>query len=412
MDVKTAFLHGDLEEEIYMKQPDGFQVKGKEDCVCRLRKSLYGLKQAPRQWYKKFESFMCDQGYKKTTSDHCVFVKKFSNDDFIILLLYVDDMLIVRKDVSRIDRLKKKLGESFAMKDMGAAKQILGIRIIRDREKWKLWLSQEQYIKRVLQRFQIENAKAVSTPFATHFKLSVKQSPSNKAEKLDMERVPYASAVGSLMYAMVCTRPYIAHAVGTVSRFLSNPGREHWNSVKWILRYLHGTVDMKLCFGGDKPTLVGYSDSDMAGDVDSRKSTSGYLIKFAGGAVAWQSRLQRCVTLSTTEAEFIAITEACKELLWLKKFLQELGFVQDKYPLFVDSQSAIHLGKNPTFHSRSKHIDVRYHWIRDALDAKLLELAKIHTDDNGANMMTKALPRGKFEICFEIAGLAVISTYL
>nr|KYP48757.1 Retrovirus-related Pol polyprotein from transposon TNT 1-94 [Cajanus cajan] len=136
---------------------------------------------------------------------------------------------------------------------------------------------------------------------------------------------------------MVCTRPDIAHAVGTVSRFLSNPGREHWNVAKWILRYLHGTVDMKLCFGGDKPTLVGYSDSDMVGDVDSRKSTSGYLIKFAGGAVAWQSRLQRCVALSTIEAEFIAITEACKELLWLKKFLQELGFVQDKYPLFIDS---------------------------------------------------------------------------
>nr|KYP41608.1 Retrovirus-related Pol polyprotein from transposon TNT 1-94 [Cajanus cajan] len=197
---------------------------------------------------------------------------------------------------------------------------------------------------------------------------------------------------------MVCTKLDIAHVVGTINRFLSNPGREHWNVVKWILRYLHGTIDMKLCFGGDKPILVGYSDSDMTRDVDPRKSTSGYLIKFAGGVVAWQSRLQRCVALSTTQAEFIAITEACKELLWLKKFLQELGFV------------AIHLGKNPTFHFRSKHIDVRYHWIRDALDAKLLGLGKIYTDDNWAGMMTKALPRGKFEVCCEIAGLAVIST--
>jgi len=225
-----------------------------------------------------------------------------------------------------------------------------------------------------------------------------------------MKRVPYASAVGSLMYAMVCTRPDIAHAVGTVSRFLSNPGREHWNAVKWILRYLCGTTSLRLCFGGDKPTLVGYTDSDMAGDIDSRKSTSGYLIKFAGGAVAWQSKLQRCVALSTTEAEFIAITEACKELLWMKKFLQELGFVQDKYFLFCDSQSAIHLGKNSTFHSRSKHIDVRYHWIRDVLDVRLLELAKVHTDDNGANMMTKTLSRLKFEACCEIARLAIIST--
>jgi hypothetical protein len=353
---------------------------------------------------------MSDQGYKKTTSDHCVFVRKFSNDDFIILLLYVDDMLIVGKNISNIDRLKKQLGESFAMKDMGAAKQILGIRIMRDRKERKLWMSQEHYIERVLQRFQMENSKAVNTPLATHFKLSYKQSPSSEDETFDMKRVPYASAVGSLMYAMVCTRPDIAHAVGTVSRFLSNPGREHWNAVKWVLRYLRGTTCMRLCFGGDKPTLEGYSDSDMAGDIDSRKSTSGYMIKFAGGAVAWQSRLQKCVALSTTEAEFIAITEACKELLWLKKFLQELDFVQDKYVLFVDSQSAIHLGKNPTFHNRSKHIDVRYHWIRDVLDAKLLELAKVHTDDNGSDMMTKALSRGKFDACCDIAGLAISST--
>ena len=150
----------------------------------------------------------------------------------------------------------------------------------------------------------------MSTPLATHFKLSVKQSPSNEVEKTNISKVPYASAVGSLMYAMVCTRPDIAHVVGTVSRFLSNPSRKHWNAVKWILRYLYGTIDMKLYFGGDKPTLMGYSDSDMVGDIDSRKSTSDYLIKFVGGVVTWQSRLQRCVALSTTEAEFIAITEA------------------------------------------------------------------------------------------------------
>ena len=302
------------------------------------------------------------------------------------------------------------MGKSFAMKDMGAAKQILVIRIICDRKEKKLWLSQEHYIKRVLQRFHMEKAKVVSTPLATHFKLSSKQSPSNEDDKLYMQRVPYASAVGSLMYAMVCTRPDIAHAVGTVSRFLSNPGREHWNAIKWILRYLRGTVNMMLCFSDDKPTVVGYSDLDMAGDIDSKKSTSSYMIKFEGGAVTWQSRLQRCVALSTTEAEFISITEACKELLWVKKFLQELGVVQDKYLLFMDSQSAIYLGKNSIFHSKSKHIDMGFHWIRDALDAKLLELAKIHTDDNGADMMTRALPRGKFEVCCEIFGLAVIST--
>ena len=232
MDVKTAFLHGDLEEEIYMEQPEGFKERGKENFVCKLKKSLYGLKQAPRQWYKKFESVMGEQGYKKTTSDYYVFVQKFSDDDFIILLLYVDDMLIVGWNVSRINNLKKELSKSFAMKDLGPAKQILGMKIVRDRGVKKLWLSHERYIEKVLQRFNMDKAKVVSCPLANHFKLSSKQCPSTDKEKEEMEKVPYASAVESLMYAMVCTRPDITHAVGVVSRFLSNPGKEHWAAVK------------------------------------------------------------------------------------------------------------------------------------------------------------------------------------
>ncbi|WKA04180.1 hypothetical protein VitviT2T_022237 [Vitis vinifera] len=328
MDVKTAFLHGDLDKEIYMEQPEGFVLKGKEDYVCKLKKSLYGLKQAPRQWYKKFESVMGEQGYRKTTSDHCVFVQKFSDDDFVILLLYVDDILIVGRNVSRIDNLKKQLSKSFAMKDLGPVKRILSIIIERDRASKKLCMLQEQYIEKVLARFNMSKAKVVSSPLASHFKLSSRHSPSTDKEKEDMRRVSYASALGSLMYAMVCTRPDIAYAVGVVSRFLSNPGRHHWEAVKCIMRYLRGIFKLKLTFEGGKPILVGYTDSDMAGDVDNRRSTSGYLMTFSGGAVSWQSRLQKCVALSTTEAEYIAAAEACKELLWMKCFMQELGFKQ------------------------------------------------------------------------------------
>ncbi|KAL5821663.1 hypothetical protein ACOSQ3_023545 [Xanthoceras sorbifolium] len=405
LDVKTAFLHGDLDEEIYMEQPEGFQVKGKEKSVCRLKKSLYGLKQAPRQWYKKFDSFMEKNEYNRTTADHCVFIKKFSDGDFIILLLYVDDMLIVGQDIGKINRLKKELSKSFAMKDLGPAKQILGMRITRNRQNRRIWLSQERYVEKVLERFNMSKAKSVSSPLASHFKLNASQCPSSKEEKSEMSKVPYASAVGSLMYAMVCTRPDIAHVVGVVSRFLSNPGKEHWTAVKWILRYLRGTSSHCLCFGNCKPVLEGYTDSDMAGDMDTRKSISGYLITFAGGAVSWQSRLQKCIALSTTEAEYIAITEGCKEMLWMEKFLQELDQKQESYVLYCDSQSAIHLSKNQTFHSRSKHIDVRYHWIRDVLENKLLQVEKIHTNDNGADMMTKNLPREKLAICREIAGM-------
>ncbi|KAF3634692.1 putative phosphatidylserine synthase 2-like [Capsicum annuum] len=219
----------------------------------------------------------------------------------------------------------------------------------------------------------MDKAKVVSTPLAMHFKLSMKQCPSNDDEKEDMKKVSYASVVGSLMYAMVCTRPDIAHAVGN-------------------------------------PIFCGYTDSNMAGDIDTCKSTSGYLVTFAGGVVSCQSRLQKCVALSTKEAELIAAVEAYKEFLWMKRFLGELGCAQERYVLYCDSQSAIHPGKNSTFHGRSKHIDVRYHWIRDVLDSKLLELEKIHTDDNGSDTMTKALPRGKFEDCCMIAEMTVSST--
>jgi hypothetical protein len=309
------------------------------------------------------------------------------------------------KDIKKIDRLKQELGKSFAMKDLGPAKQILGMEITRDRSSRKLWLSQERYIEKVLERFNMNAAKPVSTPLDGHFKLSDKQCPKTKAEVEEMRKIPYASAVGSLMYAMVCTRPDIAYAVGVVSRYLANPGKEHWAAVKWILRYLRGSSRLSLCYGDGKPVLEGYTDADMAGDIDSRKSTSGFMFTFAGGAVSWQSKLQKVVALSTTEAEYIAVTEACKEMLWMKRFLQELSLKQEEHVVYCDSQSAIHLSKNPSQHSKSKHIEIRYHWIRDTLEQKVLQLEKVHTDDNGSDMMTKALLKGKFEVCRNLAGL-------
>ena len=296
------------------------------------------------------------------------------------------------------------------MKYLGLANEILSMKITRDRKSKRLWLSQERYIEKVLERFNMGEAKPVCTPLAGHFKLGSHQCPTNDKEKEEMKTVPYSSAVGSLMYAMVCTRPDIAFAVGVVSRFLSNPGTEHWEAVKWILEYFKGTSKACLCFGSNKPILKAYTDVDWAGDVNARKSTSGYLVTFAGGAVSWQSKLQKCVALSTTEAEYIAITEASKELLWMKKFFKELGMNQNKYILYCDSQSAIHLSKNPTFHSRSKHIQVRYYWIRDVLEMKLLQLEKIHTDDNGSDMLTKTVTSQKLWICREMAGLLESST--
>ena len=405
LDVKTAFLHGDLEEEIYMQQPEGFEDKRKEDLVCKLKKSLYGLKQAPRQWYKKFDSFMVGHGYRRTVADYCVYFKRYPGENFIILLLYVDDMLIVGQDRAQISKLKEELAESFEMKDLGPAKQILGMEITRDRKNRRLWLSQERYVERILERFNMKEAKPVTTPLGGHCKLSKSSCPSTEEENKKMVVIPYSSAVGSLMYAMVCTRPDIAHTVGVVSRFLSNPGKQHWEAVKWIFRYLRRTSKLCLSFGRGKLVLEGYTDADMAGDLDGRKSTSGYLFTFAGGAVSWQSKLQKCVALSTTEAEYIAVTEAGKELVWIKTFFKELGMQQDEYVVYCDSQSAIDLSKNATYHSRTKHIEVRYHWIRDATEKKRFKLKKIHTDKNAADMMTKVIPKQKMEFCSMLAGM-------
>ncbi|KAK0594571.1 hypothetical protein LWI29_027750 [Acer saccharum] len=235
---------------------------GKEELVCRLTKSLYGLKQAPRQWYKKFDGFMQGNGYFRCNANHCCYFKKVKSS-FIILLLYVDDMLVAGADVEEINNLKKQLSSEFEMKDLGAAKQILGMRISRNEQKGTLKLSQAE--------------------------LSKEQSPKTKVEKDFMAKVSYASAIGSLMYAMTCTRPDISHAVGVVSRYMSNPGKPHWEAVKWILRYLRGTTEKCLTFRRDELKLEGYVDSDFAGEVDHRRSTTGYVFTMASTAISWMS---------------------------------------------------------------------------------------------------------------------------
>ncbi|KAL5777409.1 hypothetical protein ACOSP7_010335 [Xanthoceras sorbifolium] len=404
LDVKTAFLHGDLEEEIYMRQPEGFKEAGKENLVCRLKKSLYGLKQAPRQWYKKFDSFMSSSGFTRCQADHCCYIKRFDNS-FIILLLYVDDMLVAGSDMQEIMNLKRELSKQFAMKDLGAAKQILGMRIKRDTKSETLLLSQAEYIKKVLLRFNMQDAKPVSTPLGVHFRLSKEQSPKTEEERTHMAKVPYASAIGSLMYAMVCTRPDIAQAVGAVSRYMNNPGKIHWEAVKWILRYLRGTTNKTLCFKGGDTTLTGYVDADLAGNVDIRKSTTGYVYTLGGTAVSWVSQLQKIVALSTTEAEYVAVTEASKEMVWLQSFLGELGKKQEDNVLYCDSQSAIHLAKNPSFHSRTKHIQLRYHFIRSLLEDGILKLEKISGAQNPADMLTKTVTTDKLKLCSASVGL-------
>nr|AAT44257.1 putative polyprotein [Oryza sativa Japonica Group] len=406
MDVKTAFLHGELEEDIYMEQPEGFVVPGKENLVYRLKKSLYGLKQSPRQWYKRFDSFMFSQKFRRSNYDSCVYLKVVDGSS-IYLLLYVDDMLIAAKDKSEIEKLKAQLSSEFEMKDLGAAKKILGMEITRERHSGKLYLSQKGYIEKVLRRFNMHDAKPVSTPLAAHFRLSSDLCPQSDYDIEYMSRVPYLSVVGSLMYAMVCSRLDLSHALSVVSRYMANPGKEHWKVVQWIFKYLRGTSSACLQFGRSRDGLVGYVDSDFAGDLDRRRSLTGYVFTIGGCAVSWKASLQATVALSTTEVEYMAISEACKEAIWLRGLYTELCGVTSCINIFCDSQSAICFTKDQMFHERTKHIDVRYHFIRGVIAEGDVKVCKISTHDNPADMMTKPVPTTKFELCSSLVGVTV-----
>ncbi|GJZ57254.1 retrovirus-related pol polyprotein from transposon TNT 1-94 [Tanacetum coccineum] len=258
----------------------------------------------------------------------------------------------------RINKLKAQLAREFKMKDLGPANKILGMQIHRCRVSRKIWLSQKSYVKKILQRFNMQYCKPISTLFPTDVKLSSKMSSSSEKERIEISQVPYASAVGSLMFAMIYTRPNIAHAVGVVSRYMAEPGRQHWEAKKRILRYIKGTSDVALCFRDSDLIVKGYVDSDYACDLDGSKSTTGYVFTLSGGTVSWVSKLQSVVAMSTTEAKYVAAAQASKEAVWLKMLLEELRHKKEKITLFCDNQSALYLARNLSFHSKTKHIRV------------------------------------------------------
>ncbi|KAJ4703555.1 Retrovirus-related Pol polyprotein from transposon TNT 1-94 [Melia azedarach] len=274
------------------------------------------------------------------------------------------------------------------------------VEIYRDRSKKKLFLSQKGYIQKILSRFGMSTAKPIDTPSTANAHLSVAFVPKSVEEKEYMSRVPYTSAVGSLMYAMVCTRPDLTQSVSVVSRFMGEPSKEHWQAVKRIFRYLKGTFDVGLIYGGDTQCLVtGFSDSDYAGDVDSRRSMTGYVFTLGSSVVSWKATLQPTVTLSTTEAEYMALTEAAKEGIWLKGLVSDLGLHHDQAIVYCDSLSAICLAKDQVHHERTKHIDVRYHFLRSE---KRIKVNKVGTADNPADMFTKLVPHSKFQHCLDL----------
>ncbi|UYV85167.1 hypothetical protein LAZ67_X004795 [Cordylochernes scorpioides] len=346
--VKTAFLNGELEELVYLEQPEGYK---RDDNSCyRLHKSLYGLRQSSRNWNKKFTNFLYSHNFKTSDADPCIFIGTH-NDSNVILALYVDDGIILSKDKEAIAIIMDELEHAFDITS-GSVNFFVG--------------------------------------------LQIEQSEDRAKQKEKMPKFPFREAVGSLMFASCVSRPDITYAVSQVSEFLEYPGPAHCTTVKNIFRYLKGTPHMGILFTG-QDQLVGYSDSDFARDVDSRKSTTGYAFMMNGGTVSWASQRQPIIALSTTESKYIAACSAAKELIWIRRLLQGIGCdITKETELYIDNQAAIKLVENPVFHKRTKHIDVRYHFIRSKHKEGELKVHHVCSSEQLADIMTKPLPRNKF----------------
>lgn len=294
------------------------------------------------------------------------------------------------------------------MKDLGAPTKILGIDIRRDKKKLGLCLSQETYLRKILEKIGMQNSKTIVTPTNPQFNMCTNQSPTTEVERTYMNNIPYASIVGSLLYIMVCTRSYITYRVSLVSRYLANPGKEHWKALKWILRCIKGSMCRVLVYGGstsdDKVEIEGFFDYDSVGCMDTKKSLFGHVFTMFGTTISWKASLQKVVDLSTIEVEYIALIEVVKEALWFEGFAKELKLQGQVIDVKCDTQCSIHLLKNSTYHERTKHINVStvkcdsqsaMYFSREKIEKGEVKVLKVSTEDNDANMITKSLPSSK-----------------
>lgn len=403
MDVDTAFLQGNLHDVIYMYQPslysDGTEM------VCKLNKPIYGLKQASREWNKKLGSALKAAGLTQSKIDPCVYFK-IQDDKMFFIAVYVDDLMIFDNDKQIRDEIKSKLMKQFQMKDLGAAQYCIGLHIIRDRENGTISLDQKGYIDIILERFNMSECNPVYTPMDASMKLTTDMSPKNDEEKSEMSSVPYQEAVGSILYLAQGTRPDITFAINNLSRFNNNPGHAHWTAVKHLMRYLKGTSYAKLTFSRKANSdIVCFSDADWASDLDERRSCTGCVFLKNGAAISWISKRQPTIALSSTEAEYMALSTSTQELMWLRQLERDIWGEKKPTLMCCDNQSAIRLGMNDTYQPRTKHIDVRHHFIREKLTLQQLKIVHVATADMVADVLTKSLPKSKHDSCTMKIGL-------
>ena len=400
LDVKTAFLNGDLEEVIYMQQPPGFEQGGPR-IVCLLRKSLYGLKQAPRAWHLKLKQELLNLGFTPSEADPSVYVLHEA-DGSVYLAIYVDDILAASASLALLTSTESKLQQLFDIHNLGNAAHFLGMEITRDSTTRTLTLSQAHMVDELLDKYDMLTAKPRSTPMEAGLHLRPAESDDNL---LDVNQFPYAELIGSLLYIAVCTRPDIAYAVNALARHMAKPTMAHWSAAKGVLRYLLGTAKVCLVYSPSASKVIGYCDADYAGDMSTRRSTTGYVFLVANAAVSWNSKLQVTVAVSTAEAEYMAASAAVKEALWLRRLMYDLRMFDDAVPIRTDNQASLALMKNPLTSQRAKHIDVQYHFVRERIIRCEVAFAFCPTANMVADCMTKSLPKAKFLFCKDAMGM-------
>ncbi|KAI0995000.1 hypothetical protein K3495_g13181, partial [Podosphaera aphanis] len=410
MDAVTAFLNSDADDDIYVEIPPGWIEPGTASThpfVCKLQKALYGLKQAPRLWQKHLRKCLAEVEFEPLASDNCLYLNKQTG---ILIVTYVDDFLVIGKNIDHINRLKKKLAKKFQLEDLGPASYFLGVRITRNRARKRIYLSQDAYACQILDRFGLENCRPADTPMAAGFE---KFLVPNDSTATSAQIKQYQSKVGSLLYLAVHTRPDIAFACSAFSRYLSNPSPQHLKGVDRILRYIKGTINLGIMYDGNNlnPHFHGYCDSDWGGDKGTRRSTGGSVFFLAGGVISASSKSQPNVSLSSTEAEYYSYSSSIQELLWIQQVMAQMQYSGKDIVstrIYSDNQSSIALGNNPELHQRTKHIDIKHHFIREHIDSGRVDARYISTHEMAADGLTKSLSQKKHSKFVELLNLRVV----
>ena len=399
IDIKSAYLYGKLDDDevIYARPPAGYTLPGiKPGQVIRLRKALYGLKQAGRRWYQVLCKILESAQLTRTDKEEALFFRHHPNGHITLTMSWVDDLFLVSSKPGNCAHLKKIIGEQVEFTDGGEVSWALGMEIKRDRSTHTIALRQLPYIETIITRYGFDDAAPSKVPAKTSTVLSSDLSPTTQEEKAEMEKRPYRAAVGALRYAADVSRPDIAFIVGQLARYMINPGQAHWTALKCVFQYLKQTKHKWLILGGQGPDeLDGYTDSDGM-STEGRRPISGYIFRFCNSPISWSSKRQELVTLSTAEAEYVALTYAGREAIWLKDVLsQALKLKLTPITLRCDNTSAVSISKDDVFHARTKHIDIYWHWIRQQVSNGTIHVEFVSTHDNVADIMTKALPEPK-----------------